>query len=133
MFDRSGKLELLNAQAEAWLRELPVTSFPRQMPTPIEVLNVVGQARAIAAGRDSGDARVRVLSRTGRRLVIHASALIEGGVDSGKRARVIEPAKAAEIAPIITEAYQLRRREQQVTALVARGLSTAEMAAELSP
>lgn len=132
MFDRTGKLELLNALAEAWLRELPITSFPNQMPTPTEVLNVVVQARAIAAGLDSGNARVRVLSRTGRWLVIHAFALLEGGADSGKVALVIEPAKAAEIAPIIIEAYQLGPREQQVTALVARGLSTAEIAANLS-
>lgn len=132
MFDRSGKLELLNAPAEAWLRELPVTSFPHETPTPTEVLNVVTQARAIAAGRDSGNAWVRVLSRTGRWLVIHAFALLEGGVDSGRVALVIEPAKAAEIAPIIIEAYQLGPREQQVTRLLARGLTTAEIAAELS-
>lgn len=129
MFDRTGKLELLNAPAEAWLRELPVSRFHEK---PTEMLNVVTRARAIAAGHDSGDARVRVLGQTGRWLVIHAFALLEGGVDSGKVALVIEPAKAAEIAPIITEAYQLGPREQQVTSLVARGLSTNEIAAQLS-
>jgi DNA-binding NarL/FixJ family response regulator len=44
---------------------------------------------------------------------------------------VIEPAKAAEIAPIIIEAYDLSEREQQITRLIARGAGTAEIAGEL--
>jgi DNA-binding CsgD family transcriptional regulator len=35
------------------------------------------------------------------------------------------------VAPLIVKAYQLGRREQQVTRLVASGLSTAEIAAKL--
>jgi DNA-binding CsgD family transcriptional regulator len=46
-------------------------------------------------------------------------------------ALVIEPAKASEIAPIVVEAYGLTAREVEVTRLVARGLSTDEIATEL--
>jgi DNA-binding NarL/FixJ family response regulator len=41
---------------------------------------------------------------------------------------VVEPAKSAQIAPIIVEAYCLTPREQQITQAVARGLSNPEIA-----
>jgi DNA-binding CsgD family transcriptional regulator len=44
---------------------------------------------------------------------------------------VVEPATAAETAPIIVQAYDLTDREQQITSLIARGAGTAEIAAEL--
>ena len=44
---------------------------------------------------------------------------------------MIEPAKASEIAPIVVDAYSLTSREVEVTRLVARGLSTDEIASEL--
>jgi ATP/maltotriose-dependent transcriptional regulator MalT len=44
---------------------------------------------------------------------------------------VIEPAKASEIASIVVEAYRLTGREVQVARLVARGLSTNEIASTL--
>jgi DNA-binding CsgD family transcriptional regulator len=135
MFDRAGGLESLNEPAESWLRQLPLTRHARDradvIPVPTELLTVVSDARAIASGRQTGSARVRVLSRTGRWLVIHGFALRETGADAGRTALVIEPATATEMAPIIVKAYQLGPREQQVTALVARGLSTVEIAAEL--
>jgi DNA-binding CsgD family transcriptional regulator len=135
MFDRAGILESLNEPAQAWLRELPLTqhsgSSQQALTVPTELLAVVSKARAVAAGHDTGSARTRLLSRTGRWLVIHAFALRETNTDSGRTALVIEAAKSAEIAPIIVEAYQLRPREQQVTTMVARGLSTAEIATKL--
>jgi DNA-binding NarL/FixJ family response regulator len=44
---------------------------------------------------------------------------------------IIEPAKSADVAPLIVEAYGLTGRELEVTRAIARGLSTAEIAAEL--
>jgi FixJ family two-component response regulator len=44
---------------------------------------------------------------------------------------VVEPAKAAEIAPIIVQAYELTDREQQITRLIARGAATADIAEAL--
>jgi DNA-binding NarL/FixJ family response regulator len=50
----------------------------------------------------------------------------------GKRPAVIlEPARTAELAPLIADAYALTGRERLVTELVARGLSTNEIAGRL--
>jgi DNA-binding NarL/FixJ family response regulator len=46
-------------------------------------------------------------------------------------ALVIEPAKAADVAPLIVDAYGLTSRELDVTRAIARGLGTAEIAAQL--
>src|SRR5712691_3519845 len=86
-------------------------------------------ARAIAAGTalpEDGVARLRVLTKSGRWLLIHA-CMLEGTL-AGRTAVIIEPAGPAEIAPLIVEAYGLSQRERQITQLVLQGASTAEMA-----
>ena len=62
---------------------------------------------------------------------MHASCLRSPDGDPGPTALTIEPAKSAQIAPIIVEAYCLTAREQEITRAVARGLANQEIAAEL--
>ncbi|GGL42943.1 helix-turn-helix transcriptional regulator [Planomonospora parontospora] len=135
MFDRTGALESLNEPAETWLQRLPFTRLshdgPDAVPIPAELRAVVNKARAIAAGRDTGTARAR-LQVGGRWVVIHGFALRQANNEGGRTALVIEPAKAAEVAPLIIRAYRLGPREQQVVRLVSAGLATAEIAARLS-
>jgi DNA-binding CsgD family transcriptional regulator len=94
-------------------------------------------ARSCTRARSRGDAsagsaRARLRSQaTGQWLVCHASCLREADGRLGDIALVIEPAKAAEIAPIIVQAYELSPREQQITRLIAQGASTAEIAGRL--
>ena len=49
----------------------------------------------------------------------------------GYIAVIMEVAQAVEIAPLIVQAYNLSRRESEITQSVVRGLSTAEIAAKL--
>lgn len=134
LFDRRGALTSANEQARAWLAELP---HERCLPSdlgvgvPMWMMATVFRAAAVSRGQGDGTARARVRSRRGPWLVCHASCLGDADGSIGSVAVVIEPAKAAEIAPIIVEAYGLSEREQQITRLIARGSSTAEMADEL--
>jgi DNA-binding NarL/FixJ family response regulator len=63
---------------------------------------------------------------------VHASCLRGRDGRPGPTALTIEPAKSAQIAPIIVEAYGLTQREQQITRAVARGLSNPEIGLHLS-
>lgn len=132
MFDQHGALESCNDQAEAWLRELPPTARNgANEPIPTEILTVVALAHAIDEGVEQGVARARIQSRIGRWLIIHGFPPRGPQELESRTAVVIEPAKASEVAPIIVEAYDLRPREQEVTQMIARGLSTAEIAQRL--
>ena len=76
MFDPHGELMSLNDQARAWLDELPIGPLTADgIPLPTQVMASVARARAIAQGREDGQARLRVRSRSGRWLVVHASSL----------------------------------------------------------
>ncbi len=95
------------------------------------MLAVARRALRSAAGLDApGEiALARVLSQTGRWIVLHGAALVS---DRLRRAAVIiEPAHPARIAPLLMAAYGLSEREQDVTRLVLQGASTAEIAERL--
>jgi len=121
VFDSRGELISLNDDADAWLNDLP----EHGAPLPMVVLTTQMQARA------QGSARVRLRGESGRWIVCHASCLRTVDGDVGETALVIESAPAAEIAPIIAEAYELSAREREVTELIARGASTAQIAEQL--
>jgi DNA-binding CsgD family transcriptional regulator len=134
LFDPEGTLQSANQEARAWLAKLP---DDQDLPSDLEVgvpmwlLGTVFQALAVVAGGGDGTARSRVRTRRGTWLVCHASCLRDADGSLRSIAVVIEPATAAEMAPIIVAAYDLTDREQQITRLIARGAGTAEIADEL--
>jgi DNA-binding CsgD family transcriptional regulator len=121
----------LDEQAERWFTELAGESWATIPLAMTAVYAVVARAGAVAEGRERGPAAVRLRAASGRWLSVHASALRNPLGGSAPIAVTIEPAKSAQIAPIIVEAYCLTAREQQITQAVARGLSNQEIAAEL--
>jgi DNA-binding CsgD family transcriptional regulator len=62
--------------------------------------------------------------------VLHGAALVADG--ARRVAVIVEPAQPARIAPLLMAAYGLTEREQDVTRLVLRGDSTAQIAVSLS-
>lgn len=133
LFDADADLVSANEEAQGWLAELPpepgVTT--EHGVIPVWLLITVFRAGAIRHGAGDGTARTRVRTRRGRWLVCHASCLRRADGSVGTVAVVIEPAQPAAIAPIVVEAYELTEREQQVVRLIARGVSTAEIAEQL--
>jgi DNA-binding CsgD family transcriptional regulator len=74
-------------------------------------------------------ALARVLSRSGTWIVLHGTSLVASG--SRRAAVIVEPAHPARITPLLMSAYGLTEREQEVTGLVLRGESTAQIAERL--
>jgi DNA-binding CsgD family transcriptional regulator len=144
MFGADGVLLSANQEAKAWLAELygpeadgvPWTELlarcamsDRLLPYTL-MQPLVARARAVAIGHDEGPVRVRLRDRGGRWVVLHASCLAATDAD-GPVVVVVEPAKSAEVAPIVVEAYGLTAREREVVRRVASGMSTPEIAAAL--
>lgn len=115
-------VELCNPPAEHWIDELSPVGAPTT-PLPTAIRAVVAQARRIAAGDRDVPASGRVRTRAGHWVVVRGFAV---GVD--QVAVLLEAARPAELAAAIADAYALTEREREITMLVARGLTTAQIA-----
>lgn len=122
-------VESATAAAERWLAEIGGTEHPRVGVLPNAVYALAARLRALDSN-SSLTPRLRVRSASGRWLVLHASLLASKN-GSEAVAIVIEPARPAEVAPLIAQAYELTERERELTQLVTQGLSTLEIAARL--
>lgn len=134
LFDRALNLVSANDEARGWLDRLPdglTSDTPLGVALPSFVSATLVRAQAVAEDRDPGPARVRLLTRSGRWLVCHASCLRDPEGAICGVALVLEPAAPAETAPITAQALGLTPREQQIAALIARGAGTAQIAGEL--
>jgi DNA-binding CsgD family transcriptional regulator len=138
LFTPGGALLSADEQARAWLAELTsdhAIGYPGSndlgVTVPLWLMGTVFRAGAVTRGQGDGTARVRVRTRRGWWLICHASCLRGADGSLGQIAVVIEPATATDLSPLIVQAYDLSAREQQITRLIARGASTADMAGEL--
>ena len=127
-------LAAITPAAEGWLAEVAESDWPSSKELPGAVYAVA--ARLLALERDGIHAppdlmpRTRLRTASGRWLVLHASRLRAPGAE-GQIAVIFEEARPSEIAPLIVDAYGLTKREGEITRLVLRGLSTAEVSGEL--
>lgn len=131
LFDPKGGLVSINDEARHLLAQMPAgpattTAQGIELPLPVWILSTAGRARI--TGENS---RIRIRGTTGRWLVCHASCLRDLAGAPGMTALVIEPATPSEVASLVVAAYELTRRELDVTELIARGRSTGEIAATL--
>lgn len=124
-------VDSLTPGVEHWLADLPDGDW-EQGRLPPAVLTVAGRAlRTAESPEEPGEVAVaRVLSRSGRWMVLHGASLVAAG--ARRVAVIIEPAHSARITPLLMAAYGLTDREQEVTRLVLRGDSTTQIADALS-
>jgi DNA-binding CsgD family transcriptional regulator len=127
-------LVAITPAAEGWLAEVEQSDWRSSLELPNAVYAVA--ARLLALERGGGHTppdlmpRIRLRTASGRWLVLHASRLRAAGTE-GQIAVIFEEARPAEIAPLIVDAYGLTKREGEITRLVLRGLSTAQVSEEL--
>ncbi len=127
VLDEHNRIEHLTTAAGDLLDELRTTVDGVAEPgVPSIVPAVATRARA---SRTASHVASRVRGSSGRWLRITAQPM-EG--ESGKVAVRIEPARASDLTPILLESYGLTDREVEIVLLLARGLATKEIAAELS-
>jgi|SRR5882757_117960 len=132
LFDSKHTLLSLDQQAQRWFTELAGPQWQSWTPPAMTgIMAIIGRARAVATGQDSRPASARLRTSSGLWLTAHASCLSGPDGEPGPIAMIIEPAKSAQIAPIIVEAYRLTPREQQITLALSRGQSNREIALDL--
>jgi DNA-binding CsgD family transcriptional regulator len=126
-------LVAMTPATEGWLVEVAQSDWPSTLELPGAVYAVAARLLALERGGHAPPGlmpRIRLRTASGRWLVLHASRLRAAGTE-GQMAVIFEEARPSEIAPLIVDAYGLTRREGEITQLVLRGLSTAEVSEAL--
>jgi DNA-binding CsgD family transcriptional regulator len=126
-------LVAITPAAEGWLAEVEQSDWRSSLELPNAVYAVAARLLALERGGHTPPdlmPRIRLRTASGRWLVLHASRLRAAGTE-GQIAVIFEEARPAEIAPLIVDAYGLTKREGEITRLVLRGLSTAQVSEEL--
>lgn len=118
-------VQLANPVAARWMDEL-FPPGPRRTPLPAAIRAVAVQARRIADGGRGPLASARLRTRAGHWVVVRGSS-----VGDSRVAVLVEAARPIELASVIADAYGFTEREREITAQVARGLTTAEIADRL--
>ena len=131
ILDERWRIESATPGAARWLAELPGGdgTMSRVPPAVVAVAAAARQATE-AWGGPVQPAVARVLSGTGRWVVLHGSCL-----DSGRGQRtavIVEAADHGRIYPLLASAYGLTERERDVTRMVLAGSSTTEIANTLT-
>jgi DNA-binding CsgD family transcriptional regulator len=125
-----GSLVASTPAGERWLWELD-GSDPNDGRLALAVQAVVAGLAAIQThGATVEQPSVRLRTLSGRWVVVHASTM--AGLGEGRHvAVVIEPAKPAELTPIILLAHGLTTREGQVARLAIQGKTNKRVARDL--
>jgi DNA-binding CsgD family transcriptional regulator len=121
----------MSHEAEWWLAEIGEADWPSASELPIPVYSAAAGLVRLEDGAATAQppATVRLRSRAGRWLSLHASRL--SGPPRPQIGVVIEPTPAAQISPLLLSAYGLTSAQSRVVALVLSGHSTRQIVGAL--
>jgi DNA-binding CsgD family transcriptional regulator len=127
VLDDDGAVEVISPQARDWLGDVA----DDDLESTIVVHEVAGQARVLARDGTGRPACARVRTREGEWVVVRAARLEDSRSGRGRTAVVLEPARRADIAPVLVRLHQLTPREREVTRLLLTGMATGDIARRL--
>jgi DNA-binding CsgD family transcriptional regulator len=121
----------MSHEAERWLAEIGEADWPGTSELPIPVYAAAAGLVRLETGLAAAQppATVRLRSRAGRWLSLHASRLC--GPPAPQIGVVIEPTPAAQVGSLLLSAHGLTTAQARVVALVVRGHSTRQIVSEL--
>jgi DNA-binding CsgD family transcriptional regulator len=121
----------ISPEAEQWLAEISEADWPRANELPIAVYAAAARLARLDEGPATAypPATVRLRSRSGRWLSLHASRLC--GPPAPQIGVVIEPTPATHVSSLLLCAHGLTQAQSRVVALVIRGHSTRQIVREL--
>ncbi|MFE9560194.1 helix-turn-helix transcriptional regulator [Streptomyces sp. NPDC006487] len=120
-FHPGGELDRVTPAGHAWLEQLAGAPAESAAPLPQPVLHAHSMART------TGDASLRMRSRSGRWLSVTAVRMdADGGV-----AVMIQPSSPGHIVGIMMDVYGLTLRERQIAQLVTYGMSDTDITKRL--
>lgn len=136
VLDADDGVRMSNTAADRLLDELG-TSDRTGARLPLVISAVARQARILCgpatreapAPTDLRPARARARTRAGQWLIVRGSLLNDG--PEPQIAVMLEATRPAEMAPLMVDAYGFTDSERRVTELVAKGLSTKQIAGRL--
>ncbi|WP_405066883.1 LuxR C-terminal-related transcriptional regulator [Kribbella sp. NBC_01510] len=123
VLDADLRVESISAEAEHWLAELDPD---RRSELPVAVRAVAAQLMQVQELPAAPAVKVR--TKAGRWLALHASTLRGGGE---RTAVVIEPVTPAQLGSFLLDVHGLTPAQQRVTELLLQGFSTRQIVERL--
>lgn len=114
-------------EAEHWLAQVDDVDWPSTLELPVAVYSAVARVRSMSA--TSPPPTVRLRTRAGRWLTVHASQL--NGSAGPQTAVVLGPTTPDELNSLLLDAHGLTPAQQRVTEQLLRGHSTRQIVDEL--
>jgi len=132
VLDPSGRVEMFNQAATHWLDACTDTipdEHDRRLPDVILATAATVRAR-LTLGQPTITAGSRMRTRAGDWLSVQGS-LLSSSDGQPRIAVVLGPAPTSAVIPLLMQAYDLSRREHDVTAAVLAGRTTEEIGTQL--
>lgn len=132
ILDEREQIESMTPEAHAWISQIPPDSNAGA-ELPASMYYIARHARLIADRQpdDARPAHARIRMQNGRWLLVRGTTLHPANGGERRSAVFLEPASAAQLAPLLVTLYGLSSREREVTEQLLHGLTTDEIAAKL--
>jgi DNA-binding CsgD family transcriptional regulator len=132
ILDDADEIESLSSEARDWIDQIPPDGTAGG-ELPASIYYIARHARSIAGGEhdDPRPAQARIRLRSGQWLLVRGTTLLDSTTARRRSAVFLEPASAAQLAPLLVTLYELSAREREVTEHLLHGLTTDEIAAAM--